>query len=293
MYYLWTMKNFQKLWAQYHLRGKASLLSASSFKTSWHILMIYAGCSKSNISSFYILIHDVRGGCWLYGSRDWTLPLIFQYILLPFAMWQTLAKWHLTWKHVWSKGLEFNSSMWKQLHSLAFINACWMLMEMKEWTWALWGWRWYISEVVTAAQNTSHIPDGHAQLPHHEIKSISISSSTQIYGLQTGNCVWSRASNSLHWKRWWWHWNITKFVPGWSHEFSHRNKKNIVCNFVRTYWPNTRLKMTVPWIISSPVARCGVTAMSWSPWRGNILHLKICSRCSPLWVKWGGDYMEK
>ena len=34
-----------------------------------------------------------------------------------------------------------------------------------------------------------HVPDGHAQLSHHETKSVSISSSARIGGLRLGNCV--------------------------------------------------------------------------------------------------------
>ena len=39
--------------------------------------------------------------------------------------------------------------------------------------------------------------------------------------------------------------NITEFVPGGSHECSHRNRKNTTCKFVRTYWTNMRLQVTV------------------------------------------------
>jgi len=51
--------------------------------------------------------------------------------------------------------------------------------------------------------NASHILNGHAKMSHHEMKIGSISSSMQGGRLQTGNCVFSWISASLHWK-WWW-----------------------------------------------------------------------------------------
>lgn len=41
---------------------------------------------------------------------------------------------------------------------------------------------------------------------------------------------------------------ISQFMPGWSHECWRRNWKNTICEFVRTYWTNARLMVTVPWI---------------------------------------------
>ena len=103
---------------------------------------------------------------------------------------------------------------------------------------------------------------------------VSISTSVQIGGLGSGSCVWIRLLISMHWKQWWQRLNITKFAPGGSHESSHRNRKNTVCRFVRTYWTNRRLKVTVSWIVSLPVTRCSVTTLSrsqnGSPWRGGM-----------------------
>ena len=57
--------------------------------------------------------------------------------------------------------------------------------------------------------------------------------------------------------------NIVKFVSSGFHKCSHRNKKNTICKFVRTYCTNARMKMTLSWIASLSVARCGVTIKSW------------------------------
>ena len=85
-------------------------------------------------------------------------------------------------------------------------------------------------------------------------------------------------------KQWWQHCNITKFASSRSHEYSHRNRKNTVCKFVRIYWTNMRMKVTVSWITSLLGTTCGVTTVSWSqirsPCSGNFTpHWRNCSRC--------------
>ena len=143
--------------------------------------------------------------------------------------------------------------------------------------------------MATATWKTSHVPDGHAQLSHHKMKSVSISSSARIGRLWLGNCVQSWISASMPWKWWWQCWNIAKFAPGGSHKCSHRNT---ACKFVRTYRTNTRLKVKVSWIVLSPVTRRGVTTTSQSqngsPWSGEmwIPHQRKSSRCCPQWVNW-------
>lgn len=63
-----------------------------------------------------------------------------------------------------------------------------------------------------------------------------------------------------------------KFMPGGiSHECSHRNRKNIICKFVMTYWTNTKLKVTVTLTVLLPVI---ITIMSQSQnrslWSGDM-----------------------
>ena len=79
----------------------------------------------------------------------------------------------------------------KKWHPLAFINAFWTFLETNQRLWAQWGSGWCISVVMTEMWKTRHILDGHAQLSHHKMKSILISSSTQIDGLWPGNCTQS------------------------------------------------------------------------------------------------------
>jgi len=145
---------------------------------------------------------------------------------------------------------------------MTFTDACWAFTETKQWMLAQWGGGWRVSTVATTTWKTGHVPDGHVQLSYHETKSISISLSARIGGLRLGNCVRSRVSAEMRWKRWCQRWNTAKFATVGSHEWSHRNMKNTVCKFVRTYWTNTRLKVTVSWIASSPVTRRVVTSTS-------------------------------
>jgi len=154
--------------------------------------------------------------------------------------------------------------------------------------------RWWLACFSSGDRmwKTSHVPEGHAQLLHHKMKSISISSSTWIGGLWLGNCVRSSILASACWKQWWQCWNIAKYAPDGSHKCSHRNIKNTVWKFVRTYWTKTRLKVTVSWITSSPVMRHGVTTMSRSqnssPWSGDmwIPHQRKSSRPCCQRIKW-------
>ena len=136
------------------------------------------------------------------------------------------------------------------------------------------------------------VSGSHAQLSHHEMKSVSISQSARIGGLRLGNCVRSWLSASMRWILCWQRWNIVKILPGGSHERSYRNVKKTVCKFVRNYWTNTRLKVTVFWIASSPVTRRGVITTSRSqngrPWSGDmwIPHGRKSTRRCHLRVKW-------
>lgn len=67
----------------------------------------------------------------------------------------------------------------------------------------------------------------------------------------------------------------SKLCTGWSHEHSHRNRKNTVCQSARNNWVHMRLQVSVSWIPSLPMMRCGVKTTSQSqkcqsPWSGNM-----------------------
>jgi len=140
---------------------------------------------------------------WWYGSRSWTFWPIFHYILLPCNRWQqkgSLTKWHLTWRSVWSKGVEVNSSMLKKWHSWTFTDTCWTLMEIKQRMTEQRSSGWCVSAVAIAMWKISHVLDSHALLSHHKMKSILISSSSRISRLRPANCLLSWISASMQWK---------------------------------------------------------------------------------------------
>jgi len=115
------------------------------------------------------------------------------------------------------------------------------------------------------------------------------SAHAQIGRLQQGNCGQNWILSSMNWKWWWQCWNTAKFAPSGSCECSYGNRKHTICKFVKTYWTNTRLKVTVSWVTLLQVTRCGVTTMSWSkngnPWSGNtwIPHWKIVQGVALNW----------
>ena len=115
--------------------------------------LLYEDCSESNASCFITSVHKIRNRCLQSGSRGWTFSAIFQHILLPCNRWQqrdSLTQWHLTWTCVGNKGVSLNSFMSKNWHPLTFVDACWMLMETKQWMWPQWGGGCCVSAVVTA-----------------------------------------------------------------------------------------------------------------------------------------------
>ena len=59
---------------------------------------------------FIMLAHNIRDRCWWDDNRGWTFPPVFHYMLLSRDRWQQrgiLTEWHLIWRCLWSKGVEF------------------------------------------------------------------------------------------------------------------------------------------------------------------------------------------
>ena len=78
-------------------------------------------CSESGASYVIILVHDIRGEWWWYGSRGWITPPTFSYILLPCERWQ--QRGILSWKCVWSRGVPF-----LHVEKMAPIDIHWCLL---------------------------------------------------------------------------------------------------------------------------------------------------------------------
>ena len=119
--------------------------------------------------------HNTRGGCWWYSSRGWTFSPISCNMLLLCDRWQqrcSLTEWHLTWRCIWSRCVELNSSVQKKWHPLTFISTYWLFMETKEWMRAQWGCGWCISAVATAMWRTSHAPGNHVDFYEHSMLTV-------------------------------------------------------------------------------------------------------------------------
>lgn len=165
----------------------------------------------------------------------------------------------------------------------------------------MWG-QWCFSLMAVVTWRASHILNSHTQMSH-EMKNILTSSFMQISGLCPENCVQSWISTSMHWKPWCQLWNFTKLMPSGSHRCSHRNRRNTISDFVRTYWTNMLLKVAASWIASLLVTRFGATTISQSqnvviPWTATWIPYRRSWSCSLLWVKWlrtvfGGDRKNK
>ena len=48
----------------------------------------FKGCSENNASCFILLAHNVRYGYWCCGSRGWTFPQVFHFVVV----WQMAAE---------------------------------------------------------------------------------------------------------------------------------------------------------------------------------------------------------
>jgi len=89
--------------------------------------------------------------CWWYISRSCTFPPMPHYVLLFYNRWQqrgSLTKWRLTWKYIWSNGVQMHFSMRKKCYPVAFIDVCWMFMVTQQWIPAHFDGGWCMSAVV-------------------------------------------------------------------------------------------------------------------------------------------------
>jgi len=154
---------------------------------------------------------------------------------------------------------------------------------------AQWGGGWRVSAAATATCKTRHVPDGHAQLSHHEMKSVSIGSSARIGGLRlyTELNIGFKALETMVVTL-----EYRKVCARWAPRMLRQEYKKHRMQVCRDLLTNTRLKVTVSWIASPPVTRRDVTttcrSQNGSPWSGDmwILHRRKSSRRCPQRVKW-------
>ena len=149
-----------------HTFGRLSKVSDGMQLTGWS-----SGCCGQRVgwkATQWALSNPLQGSL--------NLPANIHFILLPCDSWQqrsSLSKCYLTWQCKWGNGVSLNSSIQKESHPLAFIEACWMFMEAKQWMWAQRGSGWYISAVTTAMWKTSCVADSCALLSHHKMGIVS------------------------------------------------------------------------------------------------------------------------
>ena len=198
---------------------------------------MYEGCSESN--------------CWWYGSRGWTFPPVFYYILLPRDRRQqrsSLTEWRLMWKCVWNKGVELNSSMQKKLHPLTFIDARWMFMETKQWVWAQWSSGQCFSAVSTVtcwqfmfqmAMHSCHTTKWRASPSGHPCESADYDQGTVSRAEHWLRCVGNYGGSTGILKRW---------VP----QMLIRNRRTLYTSLSEPIQPIQGLRWLFPGLHSYP-----------------------------------------
>lgn len=174
------------------LKAKSSFGNISLFKHDpWTLLKTAVGKNWEvsvfivQINKFYII--------YLFCSKH-SLCVPSPLLFCKKAKSEHVAVWQ---NGIMKKSCVIKSSVQKKWHPLTFIDTCWMLTEttqrMDASTVRV---GWCISAVATETWKTRHIPDSHAHLSHHKIKSILISSSERIGWLWSENCAqrWISAS---------------------------------------------------------------------------------------------------
>ena len=122
---------------------------------SWHHIMAYVGRHLAPKVRPPVLLHwltiskvDV-GGVAVEAEPSHQYFFTCCCCVTDGSRRDSLTDWYLTWKCVWSKGVELNSCTWNKLHSWTFIDDCRIFMKTKQWMWAQWGGGWCFSAVVT------------------------------------------------------------------------------------------------------------------------------------------------
>lgn len=91
-----------------------------------------SGCSESRVSYGMMLVHNIRGGRWWYGSKSWTLPLalLTSYCHVTVgcrgAFWQNGICRESAREAKACHGIPPSR---EKLHTLRFIDTCWTLVE--------------------------------------------------------------------------------------------------------------------------------------------------------------------
>ena len=149
---------------------------------------------------------------------------------------------------IWHESL-YDAKVWKNCthcHSLTFIECLWKPNSV------------YQHSEVHFSYGDSNVKDkSHSRWLH------------SCHTLKRRVCWSAHLSKSVDYREvlssvcWWWAWqhcNIAKFTSDRSHKCSHRNRKNNVGKFVRTYWTNKKLEVAVSWVTYQ---HCDVVSSLW------------------------------
>lgn len=244
----------------------------------------YKGCPESNASWFRMLAHNTRGRCWWCGSRGWISPSVPLHFV---DVRQTAVEGSLKERCLTHNTYETIHSHWKKMAPMTFTDTCWIFMDTKHGGVNESTVRWCVLHfsMVTVTLKKKPCSGWPCKLADYY----------QVTVCRT----------EMHWKWWSQCWNITKLEPGGSHECSHGNRKNAACKFVRTYWSNVRLKVTIScivfywwWDVVSSM-QAGVRGMiMWIPSLETKLKTQLSAgkmMCTVLWdKKWMNlqDFLE-
>ena len=95
--------------------------SSLLFKPWKCIGAMHIGWSESNVSCFIMLAHNVRGGCWWYGSKGWTFMLCWK---TGFCSWKySLSNSDIEFfvAGVFSVEINRRRYFWSNLHTIPIL----------------------------------------------------------------------------------------------------------------------------------------------------------------------------
>jgi len=124
-------------------------------RAKWSITMValsftYKDCSESTACYSFLLVHNIKGRCWWYGSTGWIFLLIFHFIDMQQMAVEEQSDSMTFDMEVWMEQrcvVEFVHTG-KKMHSLTFTDIYWMFMETKQWILVEWDDEWCISAMA-------------------------------------------------------------------------------------------------------------------------------------------------
>lgn len=231
------------------VRPHDTLLTISSHVSLWIVIHEYEGCSKSSASYVVMLVHNIRGGPWWYGSWSWTFLPIFCFVAVRQIGLEGQSDKMAVNMKVYMK--QRCVTEFFHVEKMPPIDICQHILNIYgDQTEDVSTVRWWVVKDKTCSRWQCVIVT-----PWNEERLDQL-----ICGVLLGNCVrgWILASVLRKW--WCQHWNITMLCQ--VDPTNVHTRTEFVCNLVRTYWTNMRVKVTITCIVSLQVTRYGITNMN-------------------------------